>query len=177
MDETEIGSMVARLTGDTTNYVTNMKAAADQALSVSSAVETATQKVEQMSTSLTSYADAAKSALAAVGLGGTLKSSLDMFTGAERAQTQLAIGARQHGLAVEALNSQYGDFLKMLTETTTVSYGQARAGLVMAQNMGLFGTAAEDAVKKAIGLSTAMGMSVESATQLVARASAGGGAG
>src|SRR5215475_1426108 len=175
MDETEIGSMVARLIGDTSNYVTNMKAAADQALSVSAAVETATQKVEAMSSSLTNYANAAKDAFAAVGLGGTLKSSLDMFTSFEAAQTRLAVGARQHGLSVEALTAQYGDFLNMLTRTTTVSYGQGRAALVMAQNMGLFGTAAETAVKQAVGLSTAMGISVEQATRRVAQATAGGG--
>ena len=94
--------------------------------------------------------------------------SVKAFNDQEKAEFKLRAALEANGRAVDALFSDYAKFASELQEVTVVGDEASLAMLQVAENMGLTGDNAKRAVRNAIGLSSAFGISTQSAMRYTA---------
>ena len=94
--------------------------------------------------------------------------SVKAFNDQEKAEFKLRAALEANGRAVDKLFQEYKDFASQLQEVTVVGDEASLAMLQVAENMGLTGDNAKRAVRNAIGLSSAFGISTQSAMRYTA---------
>ena len=99
---------------------------------------------------------------------GFAATSVKAFNDQEKAEFKLRAALEANGRAVESLFSDYAKFASELQEVTVVGDEASLAMLQVAENMGITGENAKRAVRNAIGLSSAFGISTQSAMRYTA---------
>ena len=94
--------------------------------------------------------------------------SVKAFNDQEKAEFKLRAALEANGRAVDKLFNDYAKFASELQEVTVVGDEASLAMLQVAENMGLTGDNAKRAVRNAIGLSSAFGISAQSAMRYTA---------
>ena len=94
--------------------------------------------------------------------------SVKAFNDQEKAEFKLRAALEANGRAVDKLFNDYAKFASELQEVTVVGDEASLAMLQVAENMGLTGDNAKRAVRNAIGLSSAFGISTQSAMRYTA---------
>ena len=94
--------------------------------------------------------------------------SVKAFAEQEKAELKLRAALEANGREVDKLFQEYKDFASQLQSVTIVGDEATLAMLQMAENMGLTGENAKRAAQNAIGLSSAFGISAQSAMRYTA---------
>ena len=94
--------------------------------------------------------------------------SVKAFAEQEKAELKLRAALEANGREVDKLFQEYKDFASQLQAVTIVGDEATLAMLQMAENMGLTGENAKRAAQNAIGLSSAFGISAQSAMRYTA---------
>ena len=94
--------------------------------------------------------------------------SVKAFAEQEKAELKLRAALEANGREVDKLFNEYKDFASELQSVTIVGDEATLAMLQMAENMGLTGENAKRAAQNAIGLSSAFGISAQSAMRYTA---------
>ena len=94
--------------------------------------------------------------------------SVKAFAEQEKAELKLRAALEANGREVDKLFNEYKDFASQLQSVTIVGDEATLAMLQMAENMGLTGENAKRAAQNAIGLSSAFGISAQSAMRYTA---------
>lgn len=98
--------------------------------------------------------------------GGVYYASLRAYSEAETASVKLDAAIKTNGGNVEQLRQQYNLFSRNLQETTTTSNTAAIEMLQYAEALGVSGNQAQRAVKNALALSAAIGISEHAALRM-----------
>jgi len=168
VSETEVESLVVRLTGDGSDYAQMLKDARVQTLEAAAQVQVAAGRIEQFSGSLKGFASGALSALGAFGAGNWLRDALGNFQEAETIGLHLNAVLESNGREVAVLTAQYNDFASSLERITTEEDDHVLSLLATAETYRITGRAAEQAVSDAIGLATITKGNAESLIRLTA---------
>lgn len=122
---------------------------------------------------------AAQAILGAVGTGfralsGFVTQSIKAFSDADASQRQLTASLRQHGLAAPEIIQRYNEMATAFQNTTvhgddTINTMQG----LLTQVGGVMPTAMQDALQASADLSAGLGIDLQAATMLVAKAAAG----
>lgn len=157
----ELESIVVKLTGDGSSFQKMLATAQESAKTCADAVQAAGQKIEDISKSLTGFASTAMSALAGFGATGFLKTAFGQFVEMESSLLKLTSAIEVNGREAGPLIEHYREMAASLRDTTGAAIGSTMALYEQAERLGLSGTAADQAVKDAIGLSKSLGTSAE----------------
>ncbi len=153
----------------------------------------ATKKVEQPTSSLSNWmtslgkeigtvAAGFISAQAVIGTvrGGfdlildTVKDSVKAYADAEAAQTKLTAALRQHGISTPEVIADYNNLATSFQQTTVFSDDLiTKMEALLTQVGGVMPSKMKDALKASTDLAAGLGIDLESATTLVAKAAAG----
>lgn len=159
--EVELEEMIVRLTGDGSDYQRMMLQAEQQTAQMVAQVQALGQKAEESSKKAEGFVGAAVGALAAFGAGSFLKSAFGMFEEQETMQLRLKAAIESNGRAADVALASYKEFQAVLRNATGTGLDASSRLLQMAETQGIFGDAAERAVRAAVGLEASLGGSAE----------------
>lgn len=178
---TELESMVVRLMGDGSQFMTMMKQAVDASQNAGKAVEASTRSIDNMKTHLSSLGSSARGVFgqlqagfatvgASIGSISILKSSFKEFGDAEDNVIKLTAALKANGREVDKTLKEYMEFADGLEDTTRMGKQDALELFRVAESMGLTGDAAKRAAQNAVALSatSARGMSPKAAIRMTA---------
>lgn len=158
--ETELESMVVRLTGDGSSFQQMWQDAEEASQKAGQEIEGLTEKVED-------FAKNAAQALAALGLGSLLANALGNFQEAEDIGQRLSSVMRANGRDIESTMGLYEDFASQIQATTTLEDDFILSLLRTAETFNLTGQSATQATQDAIALSFAIDGTADSANSLI----------
>lgn len=158
--ETELESMVVRLTGDGSSFQQMWQDAQEASQKTGQEIEKLSDKVEE-------FASNAAQALAALGIGSLLSNALGNFQEAEDIGQRLSSVMRANGREIESTMALYNDFAIQIQNTTTLEDDFILSLLRTAETFGTTGTAATRATQDAIALSFAIDGTADSANGLI----------
>lgn len=154
MNEQDLGELIVRLVGDSSEYVKMLKDAAEKSTEAAKKVEDAAKKVEGFGDKLKGFASNVKSTLATVGIGLGLMSSYWKFEEAERIMLRLGAAVEASGHDVKSTMADYKKFAGEMNNLTTSGKGAVFAMLQQAESFGVTGEHAKRAVRNAMALAT-----------------------
>ncbi len=157
MTETELETILVRLTGDGSQYQQMLKKAEQSTIQAASVIKQNAQAIEKFQGSLTNFARTATGALAGLGLASTLQGAWQKFTQAEQGAIRLDAAIKANGKSIGATKMDYDEFAQQIAATTTTSVGMTKHMLQQAEIMGLTNQQAKDATTFAIALAGAKG--------------------
>lgn len=166
MDETELESLVVRLSGDAGNYTQMLSEAAGSTEKTAADVETHSKQVEAFGSSLKGYAQAAVGALAALGATAFLGDALGKFQEAEEGEIKLRAALEANGRAVDSLLADYKQWASSIQDITTLDDDAVLALLKRAEAQGLTGESAKRAAQNAIAMEAAFDISAQGAIRM-----------
>jgi hypothetical protein len=151
-----------RLTGDGSNLSAMYARAQQETTQTTNHIQRAGQQIQQVSTNVTGFAQAAAGALATIGVGLGLKGLLDTFISMEKNTIRLSAAIEVNKGNVETSIAAYRGLAEAISETTLTTRVEVMAMAQRAEMYGLTGAAAERAIRNAVALASATGQDAES---------------
>ena len=156
--ETELETLIIRLTGDGTEYQKMLK----------DAESTTTQATAAMTSSVQGLASSITQAFAVLGAKSLMQEAFAGFAEAEGIELKLRAALEANGREVESTMALYEDFANALQDVTTEEDDHIKAMLAKAEAFDLTGDKAKSAIKDAVSLAAVVGGEADSYIRVTA---------
>lgn len=175
MTQTEIETLVVKLTADVNGYVKNFQQAQAQTIETTRHIEDATEKVKGFTDSVTSFSQAALAGVAGLGAARWFKEVFDLAGSAEQQFLGLSAAIKSNTDNVDNTLEAYKRFSEGMFEVTGTSKRTTLALLQMDEMQGLTAKRAMETARQAIALGAASGMDPRSLISRINMAQTGSG--
>ena len=120
------------------------------------AVKQTTDHIDQMTSTIKSFASTALGVLGSLGIAGSFTAMFNKFEDFEKNQIKMRAAIEGNGRAVDDVLPRYKAFAAEVEAVTTASKGEVMGLLQQAETLGISGQKAEEAAKAAIGLTPSL---------------------